>query len=330
MPTPSAPSPTLSLAHSPDPDDVFMWWPLTGMVNLDGTPFPPPRGLPALDTGRLAFRSVPADIEALNRRARAGHDLFDITALSVRTWADVAGRYVITRCGASFGEGFGPKIVRRADQSNDPVTVACEGCLAKPGLRFAVPGFGTTAFLLLSLVMREVGAPPEWRARCTEMPFDQIIPAVAQRRADVGLVIHEGQLTFSDAGLREVLDTGEWWRDRTSLPLPLGVNAVRRDLDQRFGPGTRARVAELLAESVSFATAQRERSVEYTLPWAAANARSAGHEPPSRERVDRYCRMYVSPLTLDMGSAGKDAIRRLLAEGHAAGLCPDPGDVETI
>lgn len=317
--------PTLTLAHSPDPDDAFMWWPLTGKINPDGTPLPGDDGRPAIDTGRFRFRAVPADIEVLNRRAATAPpaELDDVTALSVRTWADVQDRYIITRCGASFGDGYGPKVVCRRG-----APIRCEGCLRPAHVRIAVPGRRTTAFLLLSMLLGDEAMRSA--DRFIEMPFERIIPAVAAGEADAGLVIHEGQLTFADAGLVMVLDTGVWWSEETGLKLPLGVNAVRRDLDARFGPGSTAAVGALLSRSVEYAMERRAESTEYTLPFAAANARRSGQPQPTVERVDRYCRMYVTEETRDMGEAGRAAIVRLLGAGHAAGLCPPVVDVPLV
>jgi 1,4-dihydroxy-6-naphthoate synthase len=310
----------LTLAHSPDPDDAFMWWPITGKINPDGTPHSGRDGQPAIDTGRFRLRAIPADIHVLNRRAIERADL-DITALSVRAYADVSDRYRITRCGASFGDGFGPKIVCRAGDR----TIACEGCLRRADVTIAVPGKQTTAFLLLGMVLGSEALASE--ARFIEMPFERIIPAVARGDVQAGLVIHEGQLTFGDAGLRLVVDVGEWWKQETGLLTPLGVNAVRRDLDARFGAGTSSAVGDVLAASVEYAMERREESTAYTLPFALANtARGAGGGPsderPTLERVDRYCRMYVTEETRDMGERGRGAIERLLRDGAALGLCP--------
>jgi 1,4-dihydroxy-6-naphthoate synthase len=328
----------LTLAHSPDPDDAFMWWPLTGKVRPDGTAMEGAGAGAVLDTGRFEFRAIPADIEALNRRAAGAGDL-DITAMSVRAYADVHERYAITRCGASFGEGYGPKVVARADQSGTAVNVNCEECLRNPGVRIAIPGRRTTAFLMLGLVLgdwkagggrREAGE--EKGGRFVEMPFDRIIGAVQRGEVEAGLVIHEGQLLFADAGLKLVLDVGAWWKGKTGLPLPLGVNAVRRDLDERFGAGTVAEVSGLLRRSVEYALAHRAEALEYTMPFALANARKAGEAEvgPTLERIDRYVSMYVTERTVDMGEAGRGAIERVLAAGAAAGLCPGGGGVELV
>ncbi len=312
----------LTLAHSPDPDDAFMWWPLTGRISPDGRPLPGDAGRPAIDTGPFRFRALPADIEALNRRAAETGDL-DITALSVRCYADVKDRYAITRCGASFGDGFGPKVVCRAERD-----IKCEGCLGRPGLRIAIPGRRTTAFMLLGMILGEPAARES--ARFVEMPFERIIGAVQRGEVDAGLVIHEGQLTFGDAGLRLVIDVGRWWKEETGLKLPLGINALRRDLDARHGTGALRAVADLLRRSVAYAMERRRDSVEYTMEFARANVARGGGSAPTFERVDAYCRMYVSDESLDMGEAGRAAIERLLAEGAKLGLCPPPGPIELV
>lgn len=329
----------LTLAHSPDPDDAFMWWPITGKINPDATPVAGPEGRAAIDTGRWRFCAVPADIEVLNRRAAspAEQPQYDITALSVRCWADVRDRYAITTCGASFGDGFGPKVVARAPTptpgANVPV-IRCEGCLRPANVSMAIPGRRTTAFMMLSMILgrESVLAAPD---RFVEMPFDQIIGAVARgeyqgRPIHAGLVIHEGQLTFGDAGLRLVIDVGEWWKDETGLLLPLGVNAVRRDLDTRFGAGAMREVCDLLRASVAYSMDRREESTRYTLPFAMANVSRGGGQTPTLERLDRYCRMYVSDETRDMGERGRQAIERLLSEGAKAGACPEVGRVELV
>jgi 1,4-dihydroxy-6-naphthoate synthase len=320
----------ITLAHSPDPDDAFMWWPLTGKIQPPrepwqaGDPIRHARAIssPAINTGRFEFRALPADIEQLNRRAAATADL-DITALSVRAWADVQDRYAITSCGASFGDGFGPKLVARATDSR----LNCHNCCRAPEVRIAIPGKRTTAFLMLGLAL---GVKPDSPTdRFVEMPFDQIIGAVARSEVDAGLVIHEGQLTFADAGLKLLLDVGQWWKQKTSLKLPLGINAISRSLD-RHGPNTITEISGLLKQSVAMATSRWDESVAYTLPFAAENARRAGSPPPDLARVDAYCRMYVTEETRDMGQQGRQAIHRLLSEGASASLSPPVAAIETV
>jgi len=320
---------SLTLAHSPDPDDAFMWWPLTGKINPDGSQQPGEAGKPRIGTGRFQFNALPADIHILNRRAVREGDL-EITALSARAYADVKDHYIITACGGSFGDGYGPKIVVRGDQSADTIKLSCDECLTKPGVRIAVPGLQTTAFLLLGLVLGPEVA--KQRDRFVEMPFEKIIGAVARREVDAGLVIHEGQLTFADAGLRMMLDVGAWWKERTGLLTPLGVNAIRRDLDREHGAGTVSEIARLLKQSVAYSMEHRDESTRYTLPFALANVSRGGEtgEAPTLERVERYCRMYVTPETLDMGERGREAIKLLLTTGAAAGLCPNPGEIDLV
>ncbi len=326
---------TLTLAHSPDPDDVFMWWPLTGKLDARlsrdaaehgeavGAGHAASLSEPVIDTSPFVFRALPLDIEVLNRRAMERGDL-EITALSARCWSNVRDRYVITGCGASFGDGFGPKVVVR----DGDVRLRTIVDAAKPGVRFAIPGRRTTAFLMLGMLLGDrVTREPE---SFIEMPFDHIIGAVASGKVDAGLVIHEGQLTFGDAGLRLLADVGAWWKEKTGLKLPLGVNAIRRDLDAIHGPGTVMHIAEFLRRSVEYSMARWHDSVAYTMPFAEENVRRGGGESPTIERVDRYCRMYVSHETREMGDKGREAIRRLLAEGASAGLCEAIDRVETV
>jgi 1,4-dihydroxy-6-naphthoate synthase len=312
--------PELTLAHSPDPDDAFMWWPITGKVRPDGTRV----AEAVIDTGRFRFAAVPGDIEVLNRRAAARGDL-DITALSFRAWALVRGRYVITRAGSSFGDGYGPKVVaRNAERGARNAETREEGVALGEdwlrGMRIAVPGRRTTAFLVLGMMLgRELVA--EGSGKIVEMPFDQVIGAVARGDVEAGLVIHEGQVLFEAAGLKLVVDLGAWWRGRTGLPLPLGCNAVRRDLDERFGAGALAEVSATLKRSVEYALAHRAESLEYTMPFALANAVKGKSGGATLEQVDRYVELYVNRWSVDLGAEGVAAVRRLFAEGERAGLC---------
>jgi 1,4-dihydroxy-6-naphthoate synthase len=299
-----------------------MWWPITGKIEPEGRPLPGDPGRPCIDTGRFDFRALPADIEVLNRRAVERGDL-DITALSVRCYADVKDRYAITACGASFGDGFGPKLVCRDDSRAHGLEP-----FGSSETTIAVPGRRTTAFLMLGMVLGP--AALHRTSRFIEMPFDRIIGAVAAGTVDAGLVIHEGQLTFGDAGLRLVTDVGAWWKEKTGLKLPLGINAVRRGLEQRHGPGTLRGISDTLTRSVAHAMQRRRESVEYTMAFAYANVARGGGLAPTLERVDRYCAMYVSDDSVNMGDAGREAIARLLAEGSRLGLCPDPGEIDLV
>jgi 1,4-dihydroxy-6-naphthoate synthase len=309
---------TLSLAHSPDADDVFMWWPLTGKIDprdRDKGAAAEPLTPPILDTGRFRFRPVPADIEALNRRAVEKGDL-DVTAISMNTYPHIQDRYALTSCGASIGDGYGPKLVCRAETLRSLGRDAALERLRTGGWSLAIPGQRTTAFLVLRLMLG-AGAP-----RATEMPFDRVILSVARGDHDAGLIIHDAQLTFAAAGLSQLTDLGAWWKTNTGgLPLPLGANAIKRDLDQRFGHGTLNQVAALLELSVRTSLDRRRESLEYAAAFAP------GTTPAE---VDRYIDMYVTPLTIDAGERGVNAIRRLLGDGAAAGMCPDPGAVELV
>lgn len=314
------PRPVLTLAHSGDPDDVFMWWPATGMVDPSGAPLPGERGQPAIDTGRFRFRAVPGDISAFNTAA-ADDAPYDVTALSVRAWANVADRYALTSFGGSFGEGYGPKIVTK-DAALDL------DALRRPGVRIGVPGLRTTAFLALGLLLGTEALADA--SRFVELPFDAIIPSVVRGEVQAGLVIHEGQIAFAQAGLHEVVDLGAWWGRTRNLPLPLGVNAVKRDLDQRFGPVSTAAIVRTLRDSLDYALANRERSIDASMPFARANAAASGTPEPTRADVERYLGMYVTGLTHDMGDTGRHAIATLLGEGATAGLCPRVDRIETF
>jgi 1,4-dihydroxy-6-naphthoate synthase len=304
--------PVLTLAHSPDPDDVFMWWPITGKVTRahGASPQLPTVSDPVIPTGRFSYRALPVDIAILNRRA-VSHGDIDITALSLRAWLDVQDRYRLTHCGSSFGDGYGPKVV-------------CKPALAShytSAKTLAIPGRTTTAFMTLSL------AEPQWikNVAILEMPFDEVLTAVSTGKADAGLVIHEGQVTFAQAGLVMALDLGSWWKAETQLPLPLGVNAVKRDVDHRFGSGSMQEIATTLRASLDYALAHRDESLDYAMTFALA---SPDGQHITRERVDRYINMYVNRWTIDMGTAGTQAIQTLLNRAAAAGLCPVPQRVD--
>lgn len=325
--------PTLTLAHSPDADDVVMWWPLGDVER--GRP-------PAIDTGPWLFQPLQLDIQEANDRAIRHADL-DITAISAHTYPHVQDLYRITSCGASMGENYGPKLVCKADaaaswfspaapdvwhacssgqaceepgapdmavQSHGHATLSVAPNPAEPPT-IAVPGTKTTAFLVLSLML----GPRRFKP--LPMRFDRVAEAVTTGQADAGLLIHEAQLTFEDQGLRKLADLGEWWNRRHGLPLPLGLNVVARSLDTRFGPGATDRLARILAASVRHAVAHRERSRRFLLEHPDCKP-----EWEDAALLDRYLRMYVSPLSIDLGQAGRDALATLFQEGATAGLCP--------
>jgi 1,4-dihydroxy-6-naphthoate synthase len=271
------PSPVrVRIAHSPDSDDAFMFFALT-------------QGL--LDTAGLEIDHVLADIETLNQAAFQG--TYEISALSFHGYAHLADRYLLMPSGASFGDGYGPVVVARRP--------AGRGDLA--GRTVAIPGALTTAALALRLWQPE--------ARTVVVPFDRIFEAVESGRAEAGVVIHEGQLTFAERGLSAVVDLGSWWRDETGGPLPLGGNGIRRDLD----PALRRRLCRLLTESIEYALAHRERALDFAIRYA----RELESDPA---RSDRFVGMYVNEWTRGYGEAGRRAVQLLLDRGHAAGILP--------
>ncbi len=264
----------ISLAHSPDSDDAFMFYGLAkGHVETDG----------------LQVDHVLQDIESLNRAAEAGRH--EVTAISFHAYPYVADRYALMPCGGSIGDGYGPLLVARQDL--DPAEVSTR--------RVAVPGERTSAFLALKLF-----APG---TRTYVVPFDRILDEVREGRADLGLVIHEGQLTYGGQGLRKVLDLGAWWKGETGLPLPLGGNAVRRDL----GPDLMARLTRLVRDTVRYSLAHRTDALQYALGFAR------GMDPSV---ADRFVGMWVNDMTVDCGPRGREAVQTLLDRGHAAGVIP--------
>ena len=274
----------VSLAHSPDSDDAFMFYGLAkGKVPTDG----------------LEIVHVLRDIESLNHQAREG--VHEVTAISFHAYPYVAERYALMPCGGSIGDGYGPLLVAREDIE--------ASALRGPGMLVAVPGTLTTAFLALKLFAPE--------ARTRVVAFDRILDEVREGRADAGLVIHEGQLTFAGHGLRKILDLGAWWKAETGLPLPLGGNAVRRDL----GPALVARLTGLVRESVRYSLAHRREALEYALGFAR------GMDP---KIADRFVGMWVNDMTVDCGERGRRAVQELLDRGHAAGMIPRRVSVDFV
>lgn len=304
----------VTLAHSPDADDVAMWWPLAGMRDRCGRPFDGVDGRPALDTGEFAFETVEADIQELNVRAIDRADL-DITAVSAGVYPKIASRYRITRSGASIGNSYGPKLVVAAGSAFGSLGDVLSDSGARP---VAIPGRHTTAYLVLRALAGR-GMP------VLEVPFQDVIGAVTSGRASAGLLIHEAQVDPESQGLRVIVELGPAWTARTGGPLPLGLNVLRRDLDERFGSGATGRIASLLKQSVRYSIEQAERTRAFLL------ARSEDR-PEWRDRalLNRYLGMYVNDQTVDMGDAGVNALRVLYREGHGGGLCEDPGPIDAI
>ncbi|TCJ20217.1 ABC transporter substrate-binding protein [Rubrobacter taiwanensis] len=273
---------TIRVGHSPDSDDAFMFYALAK---------------DKLDTGNLRFEHELSDIESLNRRAMRGE--LEVTAISIHAYAYLHDRYALLNSGSSMGDRYGPRIVARESLGRDGLR----------GRKVAVPGEWTTAFLALRLYQPDV--------EHEVVPFDEIMDHVIEGRADAGLLIHEGQITHEDKGLVLVRDLGEWWYGETGLPLPLGGNAVRRDL----GEETIRQIARLLRESIRYALENRQEALAYALDYAR-------DLPP--ELADKFVSMYVNEWTLDYGETGRRAVRTLLYRGYEAGVIPHRVEVEFV
>ena len=270
----------IRVGHSPDPDDAFMYWALT-------TDLVEPRG--------FVFEQVLADIQTLNQWARAGR--LEVTAISLAAYPFVQEDYVLLPHGASIGSGYGPIVVAR-----EPLTVD-----DLEGREIVVPGRMTTAFLTLRLVLGDF----PYR----ELPFEQIPDEVASGRADVGLLIHEGQLTFSELGLHRSLDLGEWWLLETGLPLPLGVNVARRDVERLED------LSAVLREGIVCGLEHRDEALEYALQFGRGIDEAV---------ADRFIEMYVNQMTKDYGDEGRQAVAELLRRGEAIGAFPNPVSVDFV
>jgi 1,4-dihydroxy-6-naphthoate synthase len=277
--------PIITVAHSPDSDDAFMHYALARHK---------------IETGDIEFRHVLQDIETLNQRAQDG--TYEVTAISIHAYAYLADKYALLNHGASMGENYGPMIVARNEYSLEEIKQQ----------RIAIPGTMTSAYLALKLFAPDV--------ETVAMPFDEILPAVARGDVPAGLLIHEGQLTYEDEGLHNIIDLGVWWGGITGgLPLPLGGNAIRRDL----GPELSARVSHLLRESIRYALEHREEALDYALEFAR-------DMETRRHLADRFVGMYVNTRTLDYGDDGRRAVREFLDRGHAAGVIPHHVPVEFV
>ena len=273
----------IKVAHSPDSDDAFMFYGLaTNKVRVPG----------------YKFTHVLTDIETLNQRAI--HDpYYDVTAISFHAYPYLQDEYALMACGGSVGEGYGPMIVAPRKFTTDEVKK----------LKIAVPGELTTAFLTLRLFHPEVAYEV--------VPFDQIIPRVVAGEFEAGLIIHEGQLTYGDNGLHKVLDMGQWWREQTNLPLPLGGNAIRRSL----GQDTMLMATNALRDSIQHALDHREEALAYAMQFA---------RDLDPNLANRFVGMYVNERTLNYGDDGREAIRKLLEMGYDRGIIPHRANVDFV
>lgn len=271
---------TITVAHSPDSDDAFMFYGLA---------------TDKLDTGELKFTHVLKDIQTLNEEAFRG--TYDVTAISFHAYAYISDKYILLPHGASIGDNYGPILVSARPAKREHIGK----------LKIAVPGTLTSAFLALKLFN------PDFKYEV--VPFDKIIDAVKSGDCDAGLLIHEGQLFYESVGLHKILDLGEWWHERTGLPLPMGGNAIRREL----GPEVIHQVSECLRESISYSLANREDALEYAMQFARDMDTSL---------ADRFVAMWVNNLTLDYTERGREGVRRFLTEGFERGIIPNLPRIE--
>lgn len=278
---------TLTLGHSPDPDDAFMFYGLAkGLVPSDG----------------IHFEHILQDIQTLNERATRGE--LDISAISIHAYAHVSDKYALLPSGASMGDGYGPMLVARSKLSRDEISKK----------KIAVPGAMTSAFLALQLWLKM----PAKEFDYVVTPFDQIFAAVNTGKADVGLIIHEGQLTYRNEGLVVCEDLGAWWgRENDGLPLPLGGNVVHK----RHSPEARRKISGILTASIQYSLDHRPDAVQHALQYA----RDMG-----RDLADKFVGMYVNHWTLDYGEKGRESIRRFLGQGFDHGILPHRQELEFV
>jgi 1,4-dihydroxy-6-naphthoate synthase len=277
----------LTLGHSPDPDDAFMFYALA-------------KGL--IDTHGYEFEHILQDIQTLNERATRGE--LDITAISIHAYASVSGHYALLPSGASMGDGYGPMLVAKEKLSREEIDAK----------KIAVPGEMTSAFLALQLWLSQ----PKEAIDYIVVPFDEIFKTVNSGAADVGLIIHEGQLTFENEGLVCCQDFGVWWgKENDGLPLPLGGNVIHK----RIPAEERKVISDLLSESIQYSLDHRPEAVAHALQYA----RDMG-----KELADQFVGMYVNHWTLDYGERGRESIQRFLGQAHEAGLIPHSQELEFV
>jgi 1,4-dihydroxy-6-naphthoate synthase len=283
------------LGHSPDPDDAFMFYAIAeNKIDLRGYEF----------DQRLE------DIQTLNERCV--REEIDISAISIHAYAYVSDKYALLPCGASMGDGYGPLVISKRSALNAQRPTPNSEEEARKELRnqrIAIPGKMTSAFLALQLYLGEFDY--------VVVPFDQIFDAVAQRRADAGLIIHEGQLTYQRAGFHKIVDLGEWWKQRTGLPLPLGGNVVRKAI----APAVRSDIAQIMRESIDYGLAHRRAAVEHSMPYA---------RDMESDLADKFIGMYVNDYTRDYGESGRTAIREFLGQARQSGYINNDVELEFV
>lgn len=277
----------LTLGHSPDPDDAFMFYALAkDLIATDG----------------FTFEHILQDIQTLNERATRGE--LDISAISIHAYAHVSDQYALLPSGASMGDGYGPMLV--AGEKFSKADIA--------GKKIAVPGTMTSAFLALQLWLGKRADDIDFIV----VPFDRIFDAVKDGRADVGLIIHEGQLTYQNEGLVVCADFGVWWGlENEGLPLPLGGNVIHK----RFAPEVRSHISRILTASIQYSLDHRPEAVAHALQYA----RDMG-----QDLADKFVGMYVNHWTLDYGDKGRESIRRFLGRAHEAGIIPHKQELEFV
>jgi len=284
-----------TLGHSPDPDDAFMFYAIAkNKIDLRG----------------YQFEHRLEDIQTLNERARRGE--LHISAISIHAYAYVADKYALLPCGASMGDGYGPIVVRKHPTPNAQHPTPNEDIDAREVLRsctIAVPGRMTSAFLALQLFLGEFDH--------LVVPFDEIFDAVKTGRADAGLLIHEGQLTYARSGFEKVIDLGEWWKRKTGLPLPLGGNVVRKDIP----PPVWRDLSEIIRESIDYGLAHRDEAVRHSLAYARDMGATLAR---------KFIGMYVNEFTRDYGETGRAAVHKFLAEARAKGYIDVPIQIDFV
>jgi 1,4-dihydroxy-6-naphthoate synthase len=284
----SVPAMDFLLGHSPDPDDAFMFYAMARHK---------------IDTRGHRFEHILQDIETLNQRALAGE--LHISAVSIHAYAYLADKYSLLPCGASMGDGYGPMLVALEEPPRD-IDGIREWLQSKS---IAVPGLKTSAYLALRLFAPKV--------QTVTIRFDEIFDAVKSGKAEVGLIIHEGQITYADQGFKLVLDLGSWWKSVTGLPLPLGGNVIRKDIP----PDIQKEVSEILKESIDYGLKHRKAGIEHSMPLARGL---------DQDGADRFIGMYVNDYTIDYGSRGRNAIREFLGRAGREGLVPHNVRIEFV